>query len=101
MLLRLSFALGALALAHPCALAQPQPMQPQSPADIARRVDDLLVKERPGAALPELCDDTTFLRRVSLDLIGKLPDAAEIDAFAKSTASTKRGQLVERLMKND
>ncbi|MCI0684158.1 MAG: hypothetical protein L0Y71_18775, partial [Gemmataceae bacterium] len=64
-------------MSQTCALAQSQ-----SPADIARRVDQLLIKERPSAPLPELCDDATFLRRAALDLTGKLPDAAAIAAFS-------------------
>lgn len=81
------------------ALAQSQ--SANSPKDVARRVDQLLVKENPAAALPELCDDATYLRRVFMDLTGKLPDPADIAAFAKDTAADKRNKLVERLLKSD
>lgn len=96
MSLRLAFVFGAWALAQTCASAQSK-----SPVEIARRVDELLVKERPSAPLPELCDDATFLRRAALDLTGKVPDAAAIDAFSKDLSPAKRTQLVERLLKSD
>jgi hypothetical protein len=45
-----------------------------------------------------LCDDATFLRRVSLDLIGTLPDPAEVAAFVADTATDKRTRIVDALM---
>ena len=94
---RLVLVLGAWTLAYGCALAQAT----SSPIDAARRVDRSLVKENAAAPLPELCDDATFLRRACMDLTGKLPQSAEVDAFAKDTASDKRVKLVERLLKSD
>lgn len=46
-----------------------------------------------------ICDDATFLRRVSLDLIGTLPTAAEARAFLADKRNDKRARLVEALMK--
>jgi len=45
-----------------------------------------------------LCDDATFLRRVHLDIIGKLPTAAEARRFINSKATDKRVRLVESLL---
>ena len=45
-----------------------------------------------------LADDTTFLRRVYLDIIGKIPTATEANEFGESTAKNKRGKLVETLL---
>src|SRR5262245_44405360 len=81
------------------ALAQAQ--STKSSADVARRVDQLLVKENPSAALPELCDDATYVRRVFMDLTGKLPETADLQSFAKDSAPDKRAKLVERLLKSD
>lgn len=47
----------------------------------------------------EICDDATFLRRVSLDLIGTLPTAAEARTFLADKRANKRTLLVEALMK--
>ena len=43
----------------------------------------------------ELTDDLAFLRRVSLDLIGRIPTLAEIDAFRRNP---NRAQLIDRLI---
>ncbi len=45
-----------------------------------------------------LCDDTTFLRRASLDLTGKLPTAAEARGFGALTTENKRARLVDALL---
>ena len=45
-----------------------------------------------------VCDDATFLRRVSLDIAGRLPTAAEAEAFLASKDSAKREQLVDALL---
>ncbi len=47
----------------------------------------------------EGCDDATFLRRASLDIIGTLPTADEARRFLADKASDKRAQLVESLLK--
>ena len=45
-----------------------------------------------------VCDDATFLRRVSLDIAGRLPTAAEAEAFLASKDPAKRDQLVDALL---
>lgn len=49
----------------------------------------------------ELCDDRTFLRRVTLDLIGRIPTPEETLAFLFDGASNKRVALVDRLLASD
>ena len=51
-------------------------------------------KVRPAA----VADDGEFLRRVSLDLIGKIPTAAEARDFLDDPGKGKRLALVERLL---
>ncbi|MFM9962995.1 MAG: DUF1549 domain-containing protein [Planctomycetaceae bacterium] len=46
----------------------------------------------------EVCDDETFLRRVSLDLIGLPPTRAEYDRFVSDTAKDKRAKLIDSLL---
>jgi len=48
-----------------------------------------------------LLDDAAFLRRVTLDLTGRLPTAAEVGAFLSTTDSTKRRQAIDRLLASD
>ncbi len=45
-----------------------------------------------------VCDDATFLRRVSLDIAGRLPTVKEAEAFLASTDPTKRDRLVDALL---
>jgi hypothetical protein len=46
----------------------------------------------------EICDDRTFVRRVYLDLAGRIPTRQEGDAFVKSSDTGKRAALVDRLL---
>ncbi len=43
-------------------------------------------------------DDATFLRRASLDLIGRIPTAAEVREFLADKGADKRAKLVTRLV---
>lgn len=45
-----------------------------------------------------LCDDRTFVRRIYLDLAGRIPTREEVDAFVNSMDSQKRAALVDRLL---
>ncbi len=46
----------------------------------------------------DLCDDSTYLRRVYLDLIGTLPTAEETRRFLNDKRATKRELLVDELL---
>lgn len=67
---------------------------------LADRIDAVLTarwadaKIRPAA----IADDGEFLRRVSLDLIGKIPTAAEARDFLDDPSPSKRLALVDRLL---
>lgn len=71
-----------------------------SAADAAAKVNGLLPREVHSTpdAKASVCDDETFLRRVSLDLIGKPPTPAQITAFVLDPAANKRARLVEDLL---
>ena len=47
------------------------------------------------------CDDATFIRRASLDIAGRLPEAAEVNAFMADQSTLKREALVDRLLRSD
>ncbi len=73
-----------------------------TPADTAARVDAALRQALPPRTpLPERVSDEAFLRRVSLDLTGKLPTPDEIHRFTADRARDKRERLVERLLASE
>ncbi|MEZ6056811.1 MAG: DUF1553 domain-containing protein [Planctomycetaceae bacterium] len=46
----------------------------------------------------DLCSDDDFLRRATLDLTGRLPTLAEVEAFHNETATDKRAKLIDALL---
>jgi len=46
----------------------------------------------------DLCDDATFLRRVTLDVTGALPTPDEVRAFLTDSVADKRAKKVEELL---
>lgn len=70
------------------------------PLTVARRVDELLREEIPyaGGQPPQRIDDARYLRRVSLDIRGRLPTPEELTAFVLDPSADKRARLVERLL---
>lgn len=46
----------------------------------------------------ELCDDVTFLRRVSLDVCGELPTPDEIRKFLADKTPERRGKKIDELL---
>ena len=49
----------------------------------------------------DVCSDDEFLRRVTLDLTGRLPTAEEAKAFLAETSASKRAALVDQLLDSD
>jgi len=61
------------------------------------RLVDAYWKEQ-GLPRPPRSDDHTFIRRVSLDLVGLLPAPERVEAFVADSAPDKRSQLVRELL---
>jgi hypothetical protein len=51
-----------------------------------------------GIPTSGICDDATFLRRVSLDIAGTLPDDEQVRSFLADSSPDKRSRLVDRLI---
>lgn len=51
-----------------------------------------------GLAPSPVANDATFLRRVTLDLCGRLPTIEETRAFLADSSAAKREQLIDRLL---
>src|SRR6476661_6938299 len=79
----------------------------------AARGDDLLPPDRPAPAVIDHyieallktdgvtpappADDATLIRRLTLDLVGRVPTTSEADAYIGSGEPDKRAKLVDRL----
>lgn len=75
----------------------------KSSSDHSARIDELVTTHLAGKSLqPQpLTDDATFVRRIHLDLIGRIPTRAESLAFLQSTDPGKRGELIDSLIGSD
>ena len=87
-------------------VASLEPRLPAIPASrpgleqpIDRFVDAYFVKK--GIEWPESVDDRIFYRRVSLDIIGLLPNPDSVDRFVADPDPGKRSRLVDNLLARD
>jgi hypothetical protein len=83
---------GGLAVAGPPAAREEQAL--------AAKIDQHLAKawERARATPAPAADDAEFLRRVTLDLAGRIPSVAETRAFLADKHPDKRTRLIDRLL---
>ncbi len=63
-------------------------------------VDTLVFKKLQSLGVPPspACDDLTFLRRVTLDVTGRLPTLQEIADFEQADSEIRRDAAIERLL---
>lgn len=63
-------------------------------------LDQLVFAKLKQLGIPpsDLCDDATFVRRVTVDLTGRLPTIQETEAFLSDPSQDKRNKLVDRLV---
>ena len=78
----------------------PREVPPVSIEDTVRRVDAHLAAfwAKNGITPAPVADDAEFLRRLSLDLVGRIPTAAEARAFIESPDPDKRAKKVDELL---
>lgn len=64
------------------------------------KVDELVIEKlrKLGIVPSDLSSDAEFLRRVSLDLTGTLPTAAEVESFLADPSSQKRAAKIDELL---
>lgn len=79
---------------------KPSPTRDMSAAELAARIDEVLAAgwQAAGVAPAPPADDAEFLRRASLDLIGKIPAVSEVRSFLADRSPDKRSRLVESLL---
>ncbi len=59
---------------------------------------DAAIAAKAGGPLAERCSDADFVRRIYLDLAGRIPTANEARRFLKDADAQKRTKLVEQLL---
>jgi len=77
------------------------------PADVYAKlpvnnfIDDLVWKklQRLNITPSPVCDDATYLRRVTTDISGRIPTPSEISEFLADSLPNKRALVVDRLLK--
>ena len=79
-------------------LGQPRAKWPSFP--VANLIDEHVERKlRTLRVAPSsVCDDATFLRRVTLHLAGRIPRPDEVTVFLSESGKGKRGRLVKRLL---
>jgi hypothetical protein len=94
-------ALAALAAgAAPRAWAGPPTAGPDDARRLAARIDEMVearlaqARVRPG----DPADDAAILRRLSLDLVGKVAPVSDVRRFLADPSSDKRARAVDRLL---
>jgi hypothetical protein len=90
--LRPAYALAALAALSAPVRADSLPVQ----ATIDEHVDAVI--KAAGVSPAPQADDAALVRRLTLDLAGRIPTPAEADAYVKSADPDKRAKLVDRLL---
>jgi hypothetical protein len=65
-------------------------------------IDELVFAKLQTLGIPPsaVCDDSTFLRRASVDIAGHLPTPDEVHAFLADEDPAKRDKLVDRLVES-
>jgi len=76
-----------------------------SSASAANPLDPIIAGEQQQAAsdlapMP-VVNDAVFLRRIYVDLIGRIPTSAEVTKFASQPVATRRADLVDQLLKDE
>ena len=73
---------------------------PEQPANF---IDAILfeLQDQAGISRTYLCDDLAFMRRVTLDLTGRIPTLERILAFQADTASDKRAAYIDELLASE
>ncbi len=97
-----AFLTSLLLLALPIAICSADEMRLSVPPGVEPSLAiDLFVADAwraEGIAPSRRCDDEAFVRRLYLDLVGRIPTLQEAEEFRLDTGSDKRERLIDRLI---
>ena len=81
----------------------PSGIESDSASSMSRKIDDSYSKiwSEKGITPAPLSTDEEFVRRAYLDITGRIPTAAQAEAFLKSHDQQKREKLLARLVESD
>ncbi len=100
------YAVALSAVAAECSGAGPAPILPYETGSFTVRTSTLdrhilrTLKKR-GIRPALQCSDAVFFRRVHLDCIGTLPDAADVVKFLKDRSIDKRARIIDHLLRRE
>jgi hypothetical protein len=90
--------------AYRLSLVPPAPTPPKVSSPVYNEIDHFIAAKWVSAKLPEaktpppVCDDSTFIRRIYLDLIGVIPSAEASRKFVADKTPDKRAKAVDELL---
>lgn len=70
------------------------------PAGTAAKVDELILSGESASSLQQV-DDATFLRRLTMDVIGRPATPSEITRFGLDPSENRRAKAIERLLDSE
>ncbi|HCD31143.1 MAG TPA: hypothetical protein DER01_01970, partial [Phycisphaerales bacterium] len=85
-------------------VVSPQPLSAAFPSVPANnQIDTLVFDHLKALGIPpsDLCTDEVFVRRVYLDVIGRLPTQEQAQTFLADTDLAKRSKLIDQLLASD
>ncbi len=82
---------------HPTEVVLPKAKAGENPIDVLLKPYFKANKVQPGGAV----DDRVFARRAHLDLVGLLPEPAELETFLNDRSRDKREKLIRNLLGDD
>jgi hypothetical protein len=81
-------------------LALPSSLNYTAPTVDGNYIDQLVANKLEKLRIPPsgLCTDEEFIRRASIDIIGKLPEFADVETFVADQSTDKRAKLIDSLL---
>lgn len=75
----------------------------ESTSELTRKINEFTVARQTALGIrpAPLADDSEYLRRVYLDLAGRIPSVDEVRAFLADQSADKRAQIVAKLLKDE